>query len=235
MSSILVSCLIKNLNTYRSIDKYIEYGIKLISQKINKIIYLEEDVFDKYFTEYKDDEYTQFRFYNRTDMYLYDYYDKIDIKDICCHVGKDNLDYFILMCNKTEIMRLAIEENYYKTDNYIWIDFGIYHILSGDINLESLANKKYDKIRIAGGILFENYELVMYKKIIWFFLGGIFGGNSEKLLEFANKTKEACIDLINTRGILLWEVNIWFFIYKKHPELFDRYMANHNNSLIKLY
>ena len=31
-------------------------------------------------------------------------------------------------CNKTEVIREAIELNYFNTEDFIWLDFGIRHV-----------------------------------------------------------------------------------------------------------
>ena len=33
----------------------------------------------------------------------------------------------------------------------------------------------------------------------------------------------------------MWEVNIWYLIYKEYPELISVYVADHNPSMIKMY
>ena len=75
----------------------------------------------------------------------------------------------------------------------------------------------------------------MYKNIIWYFAGGVFGGNKENLIKFANKTKEMCIKIIEEKHLIMWEVNIWYLIYKENTDLFDCYTCDHNSSLIDNY
>ena len=219
-----------NINN-KNVDKYIINGAKLIQHNINKIIYIEYDFYNKYL---KDIEYnkenTQFRFYNKDEIYLYKYINKINIDNIIRNKEKDTIEYMMIQCNKTEWLRLAIAENYYKTNNFVWIDFGIYHVLKEPF--PSFNFKSWNKIRIAGGIYRGSN---IYNSICWFFLGGIIGGDKDKLLFFADKVKEKCIDIINNNGILLWEINIWYLVYLQYPDLFDVYKADHNNSMIELY
>ena len=47
--------------------------------------------------------------------------------------------------------------------------------------------------------------------------------------------KEKCLQIINETNHLMWEINIWFFIYKEHPELFNYYTANHDPNIIINY
>jgi len=69
----------------------------------------------------------------------------------------------------------------------------------------------------------------------WLFLGGIFGGSSKKLVEFADLTKRKCIETIKKENTIMWEVNIWYLIYLEHPELFDTYISDHNKTMLIEY
>jgi hypothetical protein len=33
----------------------------------------------------------------------------------------------------------------------------------------------------------------------------------------------------------MWEVNIWFLVWKDNSELFDAYIADHNTTIISKY
>ena len=100
-----------------------------------------------------------------------------------------------------------------------------------------LNSKSYDKIRIAScwDPTKEKKELDIYRVIRWYFAGGIFGGSKEKLIEFADLTKKKCLYMIHTYHHIMWEVNIWFLIFKEQPELFDWYLTDHNPSMIQYY
>ena len=143
-----------------------------------------------------------------------------------------------VICCKTECIRLAIELNIFNTNQFIWVDFGIYHIMNNDEELfihliTNLNNKSYENIRIASGTCY-NLEQI-FTKIQWFFLGGIFGGHKDKLLEFADLMKQKCIDIMTNEKTIIWEVNIWFLIFLENQELFDRYIADHDASMFAFY
>jgi len=242
--NIIVSAFISNGNTHRSIETYIEYGKKLINIPINKIIFIEKKIYDEYLLNpaFITDEIllnTTFIFINREDMYLYEYYDQItNFNPITTNSEKDTIDYMFIQCYKTEFMKKAIEYKSTKSEfidyQFIWLDFGIYHIINNDdlfiqiINvLES--NNIYNCIRIAGGYYIESD---IYRQVCWFFLGGIFGGSANKLLEFADLMKKKCIDTIQNKKTITWEVNLWYLIYLENPDLFSRYIANHDKNMI---
>lgn len=240
MPPTIVSGFISNCNTYRNVEKYINYGKKLIDIPINKIIFIEKEIYDEYFTDNLD-SYTTFIFIKKEDIYLYKYYDHItNFKPNTTNIAKDTIDYMFIQCYKTEFIRMAIESNLYDDNQFIWIDFGIYHIINDDKLFNDLImnlnlSYEYDLIRIAGGIYLPPTEETIYTNVCWCFLGGIFGGKKNTLLHFANLMKQKCIDIITAQNTITWEVNIWYLIYKEFPELFSIYIANHNSTMIQEY
>ena len=277
---IIVSAFISNINQQKSIEKYIEYGKQLLSDKINnfKLIFIERHVYNTYFNndKDKDKDITQiscefkyedkiynyiicdsviFVFFEKTDNYLYNYIDKITQFNVNTdNPGKDTLEYMFIQCHKTEWMKIAINLiELIKTkkilsisnDNlqFIWIDFGIFHIFNNETlfyneieNMSSRPMQLKDKVRIGSCIHPSNaYHSDIYKNIAWYFAGGVFGGSAVTILKFAKIMKKECISIIKERNHLMWEVNIWYLIYLKHPELFDPYNCDHNASIIANY
>ena len=236
----IVSGFLTNINKYRSIEKYIDYGKKLCKININKIIFIEEHIYNEYF---KGEIYptTTFIFTRKENLYLYEYNETefINFNKLSTdNPSKDTLEYMFVQCRKTEWIREAIEKNVYNNSQFIWIDFGIYHIINDDELFNNaiceLNNKTYENIRISSGTTSSNIENI-YTHIQWSFLGGVFGGKSDKLFQFANLMKTKCNDIIKNKKTIMWEVNIWYLIYLDNPDLFDKYFANHNSSILSKY
>jgi hypothetical protein len=240
-NTIVTSFICSSNRKDRPIDKYIDLGKILLQTKIPKIIFMDEKIYDK-FSEYFN-EYNFFIKINQTDLYLNEFTNKITNFDInSTFKDKDTLKYFYIMCNKTEFIKRAILLNIFNTPNFIWVDFGIKHIFNCDNNnfinhIENLNNKLYDnQLRIASiWNLQQKYVFDIYKDIIWYFAGGVFGGSKNKLLEFANKTKEMCLHVIEEKKSLMWEVNIWYLVYLENPDLFTPYNSGHDPSIIINY
>jgi hypothetical protein len=236
----IVSALLTNINSNRNIEKYIDYGRKLCNININKVIFIEEHIYNTYFINEKY-PLTTFIFTSKDQLYLYKYTgdDLINFNKLCSdNPSKDTIEYMYVQCSKTEWIRSAIEINPYNSNQFVWVDFGIYHIMNNDEDLfirviSDLNNKYYENIRISCGTCY-NIETI-YTHIQWFFLGGIFGGHKDKLIQFADLMKQKCIDIITKEKTIMWEVNIWFLIYLENNELFDRYIANHNPSMLAFY
>ena len=274
--NIIVSAFLTNINkNSKSIQTYIDFGNKLLLENVNKlkIVFIERDIYITYFSiidkvytfnyenklfEFIMNKNIIFVFFERTDNYLYNYIDKItNFNIITDNPNKDTIEYMFLQCHKTEWVKMAIQlithiKNEHivlnLTDNlqFIWIDFGIYHIFNNNNELfqnsfENVSVIKYDsiksnKVRIASCVNpMEPYHSNIYRHIAWYFAGGVFGGSSETLLQFADLMKTECINIINERKHLMWEVNIWYLIYLKHTEFFDPYFCGHDFSIIENY
>ena len=215
-------------NTNRTLEEYIKHGIKLLKLPQNKVIFIDEKIFN--LLEKYQNKQTILIKTKIEDLYLNKY--KLQPEINTDNPKKDSYDYFSIQCNKTEWVREAINKNFFNTEQFIWIDFGIYHILS-DI---PIINKIYDKVRIANiWNLNINYNCDINKDICWYLAGGVFGGKKDKLLEFANLVKNKCTEYVEEKQHLMWEVNIWYLIWKENKELFNPYVADHNSSIINNY
>ena len=237
----IVSGFISNSNTYRNSDKYYELGVKLLNINVPKIIFVDELMYAKIKTY--ENEFTKIILYDKAESYLYPY---INTESLCNFKvntdlqSKDTMEYIFVQCNKTEWIKTAIEINYFNTNQFVWIDFGIRHVITSDENFNTyilnLQNKSYAKVRI-GTIWDLNYvyNTNIYTQIARYFVGGVFGGDKDLLLVFAEKMKTQCIKLITEKQTLMWETNMWYLIYLENRELFDGYACNHNDSIIDNY
>ena len=270
---IFVSAFISNINNNnRQTEKYIELGKKLLSDKIItlRIVFIERKVYNDFFSTTADNMLKVFNYegkifefiikeniifvmFEKTDNYLYKYIDNIKEFNINTdNPCKDTLEYMLVQCHKTEWIKIAIHlfndinQNDSIEVEFMWIDFGIYHIFNNNDSLfyneiYKLNNKdskgyKKNKLRIGSCIHpSRTYHTDIYKTIAWYFAGGVLGGSSESLLQFAELMKSECINIIKERKHLMWEVNVWYLIYLKNPELFDVYICDHNPSIISNY
>jgi hypothetical protein len=241
--STIVSAFLSNVNLRddKNIHTYYNHGKLLIKSTLPKIIFLDDEMFNLIGDDY-DKNTTLIIKIDKYDSYLYDYKKLITNFEInTTYPKKDSIDYMLTICNKTELIKKAILLNYFNTDNFIWVDFGIKHVFkcSDDEFIEKLNNlyNKYNStIRIAAIWNLEyNYNIDVYKNVAWYFAGGVFGGNKNMLLQFAELMKTKCIEIITTKKTIMWEVNIWYLIYLENKELFYAYYCDHNDSIIDNY
>ena len=235
----IVSAFVSDVNSNRDIDKYINYGINLLRINVSKIIFIEKDIYNNFLSNQVFNN-THFIFFEKEENYLYNF-NITNFSITTNNSSKDTLDYLFVQCHKTEWIKLAIENNYYNSEQFIWLDFGIYHIFNNnqdlfDKSIHSLLNKKYDLVRIAS---IWNPDLIyntnIHQNICWYFAGGVFGGNKNSLVKFADIMKNKCISYIQEHKNFVWEVNFWYLIYTENKDLFDIYTANHDPLIILNY
>ena len=242
----IVSAFMTGVNARKDIDisKYIEYGRKLVEQPVPKVIFIEAEIHRLFFQ--KDAEagkypLTEFRIIQKESIYLFQHLSAITAFDLrTTKPEKDTLPFLFVQCNKTEWVREVIHKNTFKTKQFTWIDFGIHHIIQDDFLLQKAVKKisrtTCEKVSI-GSCWNIRLPFVrdIYRDVAWFFAGGIFGGESEYLLLFADYMKIACLTLIQEKRHLMWETNIWYMVHQAHPEIFSPFLADHDTSLLTNY
>ncbi len=225
MTNLLVTAFIYQAERcIKPFEYYLEYSTKLLDLKIQKVAFIDISVINHFHTN----EYTIIVPITKDDLHYLEYNSINGV--ITDNPTKDSADYFRIQLNKVKFMERAIKmlPGY---SNYTWLDFGIYHIFEPfqEISMD-IANKYYESIRIAGCRWYHpDYS---NNNIFWFFCGGILGGPKESI----HKLSQYQDSVISELGGLTWEVNIWFRIYQKYPELFDRYPVDtHSFDMIKEY
>lgn len=232
-----------NTNSKRSVADYIEFGKNLLNVPNPKVVYIDRESYRDFFEE-KEMEFplTTFIPIRKEDIYLYNYKDQLTEFDIQGNPEKDTIDYLFVQCNKTEWVANAIDRNIYKTDQYLWIDFGIYHMVQ-DSDPEqfqewvlNMTSKNYPHVRIAS-CKYKGYSVSynVYRIETWTFAGSVFGGNVASLLEFAYLTKKEILKTIQTKKSIMWEINIWYLIYRKNIPFFDMYTCGHDSRILDYY
>ena len=225
-----------------NMDNFVNLGILLLKANIPKIVFVDEEMYKIIKTH--ENEYTRIILIKKTDYELYQYMNNDVLTNFSLNTdnpAKDTIEFMFTMCNKTEWIRQAIDLNYFNTEQFVWVDFGIRHVFRCDdekyINiLESLNDKKYENIRI--GTIWDlqlMYNFNICKDITWYFAGGVFGGNKENLLHFANLMKEKSLHIISHEKTIMWEVNIWYLIYLENNNLFQTYHCGHDDTIILNY
>ena len=234
----LVSAYMANVTTTQCFNdnhkKYTEFFIPLLQSNVPKIIFIDSTVIDHY-KSYENHNTTLISF-KKESNYLYDYMHLLTHIATNNNPEKDTIQYLFTQCHKTEWVKQAIGMSDFN--QYIWVDFGVKHMCHCSnedftAKIERLASCPYDNVRIATiwNPDFE-YSNNIYTDMCWYFGGSVFGGNKQALLDFAEIMKATCLDIIHTKHTLMWEVNLWYLIYKQHKHLFTIYSCNHNVSIL---
>lgn len=152
-----------------------------------------------------------------------------------CNPKKDTLDYFIILAQKTEWLRIAYE-NDPLADKYIWMDYGIYHQdgFTEDLVADflKLADNSFSTIDMPG---LWGRATVSDTEPCWRFLGSMFVCPAEQVLNLDLAVKAEYARQLLEHNIVLWDVNNWARV-----ELQDRlpirwYGAGHNSSMLTNY
>ena len=237
----IVSAYMANVTTPEYFNKihkkYTEFFIPLLQANVPKIIFIDSTVIDQY--KPYENQTTRLIPFIKESNYLYDHIHEITSIATNDNPEKDTMQYMLTQCHKTEWVKEAIEMSDFK--QYIWVDFGIKHMCHCSneeftAKIERLASCRYDNVRI-GTIWNPNFEYSnnIYKDICWYFAGSVFGGKKQALLEFADLMKSTCLDIIYNKHTIMWEVNVWYLIYKYNKHLFTIYSCDHNLSILDNY
>jgi hypothetical protein len=236
----IISAFFSDINDNKSVDKYYELGKLLLLSDTPKIIFVDIVMYNM--IEEYENENTKIIIVDKSFIYMYDYIDKLSNFNLNTNnINKDTIEYMFIMCSKTEWLRQAILYNPFKTDHFIWLDFGLRHVFkcSDDefvMKINNMKYKVYDDIRI--GHIWDlniNYSFNIYKDITWYFAGGVVGGGKDELLKFADKVKHQCIDIMTNQHTIMWEVNIWYIVYQYDIIKYNPYKCDHNDSIIDNY
>jgi hypothetical protein len=222
----------------KTLDFFIDRAKYFLELPYNKVIFLEKDVIT--LLKSYENEYTTFIPFEKEEMFLWEQRESILQKQLPSRRNKikDTHDYMMVQIQKTHWIKKAIELNIYNTDQFIWIDMGIYWIVNDpELFKEGCKHlmSEYPTIRIPGcwNIYLQPFYIT-YEQIMWCFCGGVFGGHKDSLLKFHSLVEEKVNEVLEN-GYIIWEVNIWYMIFTEHPYLFDWYYADHNISMIQNY
>jgi len=158
---------------------------------------------------------------------------------------KDTFRYMVVQCNKTEWMQLAttiyVPASNAHPPQYAWVDFGIYHMFPSQRIFQTRFFRFLQKVRKTSTVCFAScwnpYQALppnfdLYKTIAWVFAGSVFYGDKQNLTLLAKKVREKCIEIINTRKTLMWEVNVWYMVFQEMPHIFSFYYCDHNQTIL---
>ena len=238
----IVTGFINTKNKYRNITDYISFGEKLLKIDTPKVVYMDPETYNDYFKERMNEfPNTHFIMFELCDLYLYKHKDSItDFNLETNNSEKDTMEYIFVQCNKTEWVRKAIDMNVFKTDQFIWLDFGIYHMIQDEElfekNILKMVEESYSNLRIAT-CKYREYVCPydVYKRLTWNFAGSVFGGDCKSLTIFADIVKNKILETIETKKTIMWELCFWYLVKDVVPDLYDCYICGHDYRILELY
>ena len=150
------------------------------------------------------------------------------------NVAKNNSPYdipeYILAVNsRYGYIKNAIENNYFNTDYFAWVDFSASHIVNIPPN-KIIEPKLHDKIRIGWIARYSNNQFVYNYNCLG---GGIFYGHKEIMMELIKLHHSEFVKLMEM-GHNINDDKLLFIIMEQYPYLFDTYYSAYKNLFIRL-
>ena len=194
----------------------------------------------------------RFVFFEREQLFLWPY--QALASAFSLHTGnpeKDTLGYMMVQCQKVEWMNIATCLTPHLLNEYVWIDFGSFHMFHGSVDrfqggLCKLRERICERVsregrggavvRMAG--CWQPYVHRpgdIYRDINWTFAGSLFGGGGDAIREFACRMREKCFRILREKNHLMWEINVWVLIFLDCPDLFSWFRSDHSPILFDGY
>ena len=150
------------------------------------------------------------------------------------NVAKNNPPYdipeYILAVNsRYDYIQNAIENNYFNTDYFAWVDFSASHIVNIPPN-KIIEPKSQDKVRIGWIARYSNNQFVYNHHCLG---GGIFSGHKEIMMELIKLHHLEFVKLTEM-GYNINDDKLLFIIMEQNPYLFDTFFSDYKNLFIRL-
>ena len=233
----------------RSISNYVKWLNLTLKLNIPFVIYCDSHVYEKI----KDNDIIKNKnkykiiVLNHSEIEYFKYIDTVkkivkDEKYISKMKGKSRLEiklpiYNLLIMNKINFMNMATENDYFKSNFYLWIDAGCSRFFDNN-NLNSnklwpnFHKLKYDKFNIQ--IKKTIFQINDINEILYhndhFTTATIFGGNKE-ILKLMKQYVYNTFQYMIKNNIINNEQIVFAVIYKKYPDLFETFINKTNEHL----
>ena len=214
--------------TYEYLDKCND----TLKIDINMVIYVSEELKD---IVYKKRE--EFGLIDKTKIivvsienYMYNY-DKINIVEE--NIKKNHINYssakkILSVLTRYNYLKDTINNNYFKSDYFAWLDFSAGHIVNIPENL-IIDDNFENKINI-GWIARCNGENFKYNYKV--FAGGYFIGKKEPMIELI-RLHNIYFNILLNYGFTINDDKLLFYIFENNPFLFKTFFTDYKHILIK--
>lgn len=220
-------------NTENQIYDYIEKSRGTLQIPQYMVIYCSEDVIEDLLKMRKE-----FGLLNKTkiikitlenDLYMRDKIDKIRENVLKNYPPYDIPEYILAVNSRYNYIQNAIENNYFNTDYFAWVDFSASHIVSIPQN-KIIEPKSHDKIRIGWIARYSNNQFIYNHYCLG---GGVFMGHKEIMMELIKIHHSEFLKLTEM-GYNINDDKLLFIIMEQYLYLFDTYYSDYKSLFIKL-
>ena len=150
--------------------------------------------------------------------------------------AKDAFAFLTLINAKTDFVEEVAKTTYHP--QVAWIDFNVWHVVrdaeATGKRLRELAATRLPHAGVYVPGCWAEAAAVPWDRVCWRFCGGFFVGHKDAVLAFAALHRERLPFILQDRGGLAWEVNVWAELEQKHGWRPLWYKADHDDSLFAI-
>ena len=162
-------------------------------------------------------------------LYMADKLDKIRENVAKNNPPYDIPEYILAVNSRYGYLQNAIENNYFNTEYFAWVDFSASHIVNIPPN-KIIPNPSHEKVRIGWIARYSNNEFVYNHHCLG---GGIFSGHKEIMMELIKLHHKEFVKLMEM-GYNINDDKLLFIIMEQNPYLFDIYYSDYKSLFVKL-
>jgi hypothetical protein len=141
----------------------------------------------------------------------------------------DTCEYLKIQNTKTEWLYKASQENPFQTEWFIWVDFGIEHVMKTPkdtlLRLKNIQVPTTPCIRTAGIWPRTSPSIGC---VNWRFAGGFLMIHTSRVRELHERV---CAKLLEIQPAITWEVNVWNLLENDGID-FGWFLSDHNDTII---
>lgn len=136
--------------------------------------------------------------------------------------------YIILNNNKFHFLEKAIELNIFKSNHFLWLDFGINHVAQNSEIIHKWINHLPDKIKqmCLNPYLEKDNQKDFFRFIYHHTSGGLFSGSKENIMKYIQLFKQK-VDQIYKEEWYQIDEAIMTMIQRENPDLFEFYYGDY--------
>lgn len=240
----LVTCFFDLQKREGSIRKdaklYLQYGKWTCDRDVNMIIFCDPEYVEP-ISQMRE------KYKNKTKIFglemeklpYFQYYNLADTNNnfviAYSNPTKDTTNYRILQWSKLSMLKMAIDQNPFGSDYFIWQDFGIVHVASMNyIEIDKLYDQRPEKIRhvqmrARDPKIFSDLKSY-YSSFRWYFGGGFIFGPKDLMGQLCNLFENELKKVLEL-GICPNEDQILAVVEHQNPNLFDSYVGDFSEIL----
>tara|TARA_B110001452_G_scaffold267160_1_gene276007 strand:+ start:761 stop:2128 length:1368 start_codon:yes stop_codon:yes gene_type:complete len=203
---------------------YLEKSIPTLNIKQNMVIYIPQNLYEHVYEHRKNIGYLdKTKIIIVKDEYLYfsEHIDKIRENCLKNNDIYKNPYYICAVSTRYNFVRDAIKNNFFSTNYFTWIDFGVSHSITLNDKINFFYNQP--KFRISW---IARYKKNTFQYNHYVLGGGIFGGHKDIVKYIADLHDEVFKDNMELGYNCNDDKTLWY-IFERYPELFDIYFSGY--------